>query len=154
MKSVVQLSQYDRGKFVKSKSITIYKSIEDVKKILKFNSGKDKIRIRISQFDNNNYIKTYSFTIFGRLDDIYNKLKSNNFSGKDMISRIFDLTKTENTKYFGEYNNIHKGLWCLCKQDEENTIVLHVCEDVSFLTPLKLLYKYTTFLIDPNGNFM
>jgi len=162
-KSVIQISQYDKGKFNKSKSFTIHKPSLEVKQLIqslteqyKDFGGEISLRIQVSQYVNKKYDKEkgFCFTLYNvGLDEIYNKLVKNKTkktsSGNDIISRIAEFTSTKGTELYGEYKDVHKKYWCLCRLVNGSNIVLHVSEDNQFLIPLRSLYKFSTYIVGP-----
>ena len=161
-KSVIQISQYNKGRFNKSKSFTIHKPSFEVKQLVqplteqyKDFGGDISLRIQVSQYENKKYDKEkgFCFTLYNvELDEVYNKLvknKTKKTSGNDIISRIAEFTSTKGTELSGEYKDIHKKYWCLCRLMNGSNIVLHISEDNQFLIHLRSLYKFSTYIIAP-----
>lgn len=172
VKTVVQISQYNGGQFMKgSKTHTIHGCrahgiIEKIKSLKEEFKKEGKpfyaVRIQISEYRKNtgayrkqqgSCVTLYNTTSEEMYDRIGHEL--NVSVPVRSIEELEEFTSVEGTPLDGYYNpEVHKDLWCLCKQERANSRVLHASDDPRDLIPIQSLYDGFIYWLNPDGKLV
>jgi hypothetical protein len=153
LKTVVQISQYVEGQFIKgSKAHTVYGcNASDIIALL------EPLREKYKKDGKPPYVIRMQISEYQREKEKYRKQRGGCITLYDVfINDIFEevgelLENVEELTGRGYEAQIHHGMWCLCRQSAGKSVVLEIDPNPHRLFAAKEKYNHITYVIDPEG---